>query len=78
MDLVLTGIGDPTGTGEGFSFMQNKRTRSETPSSKASISLGLQQKGHISGTESDLRKLTEVFFIILVNFFLTHKLFRLS
>jgi len=52
--MKLTGLGDPSGVGEGFSFLREV-------DSKPSKSVGtgpINQKDKITGTEDDLRKLT--------------------
>jgi len=52
--MKLTGLGDPSGVGEGFSFLRENDTK---PSK--SVGTGpINQKDKITGTEDDLRKLT--------------------
>lgn len=56
--MKLTGIGDPSGVGEGYNFLREADTRSSKKSA-ASKSNGLDaQIKKITGTENDLRKLT--------------------
>jgi len=53
--MKLTGIGDPSGTGEGFSFL--REVDSKPSKSVGNAALNAQVK-KITGTEDDLRKLT--------------------
>ena len=57
--MKLTGIGDPSGVGEGYNFLREADTRSSKKSaaSKSNGALDAQIK-KITGTENDLRKLT--------------------
>jgi hypothetical protein len=52
--MKLTGLGDPSGIGEGFSFLRE----SDTKPSKSVGAAPVNQKDKITGTEDDLRKLT--------------------
>lgn len=53
--MKLTGLGDPTGIGEGFSFLRESDSK---PSKAVATGRVNQQKDKITGTEDDLRKLT--------------------
>lgn len=53
--MKLTGLGDPSGTGEGFSFL--REVDSKPSKSVGNAALNAQVK-KITGTEDDLRKLT--------------------
>lgn len=53
--MKLTGLGDPSGTGEGFSFL--READSKPSKSVGSNQLNAEMK-KITGTEDDLRKLT--------------------
>jgi len=53
--MKLTGLGDPSGMGEGFSFLREADTK---PSKTAGQSALNAQVKKITGTEDDLRKLT--------------------
>ena len=52
--MKLTGLGDPSGLGEGFSFLREAEKQSKSAGTAA---LNAQVK-KITGTEDDLRKLT--------------------
>jgi len=52
--MKLTGLGDPSGQGEGFSFLRE----ADPKSSKSVGNAALAQVKKITGTEDDLRKLT--------------------
>ncbi|KAL3943904.1 MAG: hypothetical protein SGBAC_002021 [Bacillariaceae sp.] len=52
--MKLTGLGDPSGVGEGFSFLRE----SDLKPTKAVGTGQVNQKDKITGTEDDLRKLT--------------------
>jgi hypothetical protein len=55
--MKLTGLGDPSGVGEGYSFLREQ----DTKASKSVGSTAMQQSAQlkkITGTEDDLRKLT--------------------
>jgi transcription initiation factor TFIID subunit 1 len=52
--MKLTGLGDPSGIGEGFSFLREN----DTKPSKSVVPGPVVQKDKITGTEDDLRKLT--------------------
>lgn len=52
--MKLTGLGDPSGIGEGFSFLRE----SDTKPTKSVGAAPVNQKDKITGTEDDLRKLT--------------------
>ena len=55
--MKLTGLGDPTGIGEGFSFLREADTKPSKAVAKASMGQTEEMK-KITGTEDDLRKLT--------------------
>mmetsp|Transcript_17160 Transcript_17160/g.41757 ORF Transcript_17160/g.41757 Transcript_17160/m.41757 type:complete len:1420 (+) Transcript_17160:199-4458(+) len=52
--MKLTGLGDPSGVGEGFSFLREV----DAKPSKSVATGQINQKDKITGTEDDLRKLT--------------------
>jgi hypothetical protein len=54
--MKLTGLGDPTGVGEGFSFLREVEKTSKVVGSAANQQTAQMKK--ITGTEDDLRKLT--------------------
>lgn len=54
--MKLTGLGDPSGNGEGFSFLREVDSK---PSKSLGIApLSSAQMKKITGTDDDLRKLT--------------------
>jgi hypothetical protein len=53
--MKLTGLGDPSGIGEGFSFLREVDSK---PTKSVSTSQQTEQMKKITGTEDDLRKLT--------------------
>ncbi|KIY95912.1 Transcription initiation factor TFIID subunit 1 [Monoraphidium neglectum] len=57
MLLALTGIGDPTGRGRGFSFVREDARRLAREEAKPAEGLARREDGTITGTDADLRKL---------------------
>jgi len=55
--MKLTGLGDPSGIGEGFSFIREVDTKPSKSVGAGTMSQSAQMK-KITGTEDDLRKLT--------------------
>ena len=53
--MKLTGLGDPSGKGEGFSFLREADAK---PSKSVGNTALNDQVKKITGTEDDLRKLT--------------------
>ena len=53
--MQLTGLGDPSGQGEGFSFIRQADTKTSKAAGNAALSGQIKK---ITGTEDDLRKLT--------------------
>jgi transcription initiation factor TFIID subunit 1 len=55
--MKLTGLGDPSGIGEGFSFLREAENKPSKSTAASSMGQTAQMK-KITGTEDDLRKLT--------------------
>jgi len=55
--MKLTGLGDPSGIGEGFSFLREADTKPSKASASATMGQTAEMK-KITGTSDDLRKLT--------------------
>lgn len=55
--MKLTGLGDPSGVGEGYSFLREQDSKPSKSVGAGSMQQNAQMK-KITGTEDDLRKLT--------------------